>query len=75
MSVAAINEVGVGEFSPPCTVLYTELGIVIFSNLFKFVRSLIVYINTSFSLKSLCHNLNRTKARMIWTLLVTVEFK
>ena len=26
MSVAAINEAGVGEFSPPCIVLYTELG-------------------------------------------------
>ena len=26
VSVAAINEAGVGEYSPPCTVLYTELG-------------------------------------------------
>ena len=26
MSIAAINQAGAGEYSPPCTVLYTELG-------------------------------------------------
>lgn len=26
LSIAAMNDAGIGEFSPPCTVLFTELG-------------------------------------------------